>query len=290
MKLKDTFFKGLLLSTVVPFLAIIAIVTSCEKSDDLTSQPTEESISFVEDDTYASETFEEVEDIVDEAAEELETKSTTSSIEGSIISECATITIEGDSLGTTIIVDFGEENCECEDGRYRKGKITANYTGDYWDDGIEVTYTFDDYFVDNNQITGVKTMTRVANNEDGHRESYAKVEGTIILADIEGTIKWSSELTREVIMGSNTLRRTDDVYQLSGYSSGTTRDGDDYSATITSPLVRRLDFGCRRNYVEGVLEITQTDGDEYVIDYGNGTCDRFATVTVNGLEYIVYLR
>lgn len=51
-------------------VSIIAVSTSCEKNEnDGTSDPVEKSIAVVEDDTYASESFNEVEDIVDEAAD-----------------------------------------------------------------------------------------------------------------------------------------------------------------------------------------------------------------------------
>lgn len=280
----------------MPFVFLLGamfIFSSCEKEEENTTdeqQTEEKSISVVEDDTYASETFDEVQDVTDEAAEENNLKSTQESIEGSIITDCATVTIEGDSAETTMTVDFGTENCECEDGRFRRGKIVAVYSGDYWSDSATISYSFDNYFVDDNQITGTKTITRFYNNDNGNRGSNTVVDGSIILADNEGTITWKANRSREVIQGTGTLRRTDDIYQITGSSEGVTRDGESFSTEIKSPLVRKLDYGCRRNYVDGILDIEQADGDELSIDYGDGACNRWATVTLNGRTYKVYLR
>ncbi len=270
----------------------IILHSSCELEEDTLDEPIEceESISVAEDDTYASETFDEVEDIADEAADENNLKNSENSIEGTIITNCATVTIDGDSDETTMIVDFGSENCECEDGRYRRGKIIVVYSGDYWNDSTFINYSFDNYFVDDNQVTGIKTITRFASNINRNMGSHTLVDGVIILADGEGTITWKSNRTREVIKGSKTLSRMDDIYQITGSSEGISSNGESFSSEIQSPLVRRMDYGCRRNYVEGILEINQVDGDIYNIDYGEGICNRWATVTVNGEVCKVYLR
>lgn len=272
-------------------LSIVAVTTSCERDDgDNLSDPVEKSIAVVEDETYASETFNEVEDIVDEAADENNLKNSSNNIEGTIIGNCATVIIEGDSLDATITVDFGDENCECEDGRLRRGKIIASYTGNYWADGKVITYTMDNYFVDNNQVTGTKTITRFSQNENGNRGSEMNVDGSIILEDGEGTITWKAQRTREVIQGTGTLRRTDDVYEISGTSEGITRDGEEFSTETITPLERKLERGCRRNYVDGKLVINPIEGEQLSIDYGDGVCNRFATVTIGGEVYTVFLR
>lgn len=288
MKWNKSLSKISVILITITVFGITATLSSCE--DDNQESYEEKSISVVEDDSYASETFDEIEDISDEAADLNNLKSSENTIEGTIITDCATVTIEGDSDSTIMTIDFGNNNCECEDGRYRRGKIIATYSGNYWDDNRIINYSFENYFVDDNQVTGTKKLTRFFNNDSGNRGSHTIVDGAIILANSGGTISWNSDRSREVVQGTGTLRRTDDIYQITGSSEGITRDGKSFSSEIISPLVRRLDYGCRRNYVEGILEINQTDGDILNINYGEGDCNRWATVTINGRMYKVYLR
>ena len=41
-------------------------------------------------------------------------------------------------------------------------------------------------------------------------------------------------------------------------------------------------------FVSGTIEITR-NGNQGTLDFGNGDCDNIAILTVNGVEYTVYL-
>ena len=124
---------------------------------------------------------------------------------------------------------------------------------------------------------------------------YGQV-GTFANADFSNGnfISWNSEKVRTQIEGVLTPLPIDDAFKITGGARGqvkrdTTLVG--WNATIVEPLIRRNN--CRwivKGSVRTVRENTNT-GTRYVglIDYGTGTCDNIATVTINGVTYTITL-
>jgi hypothetical protein len=273
---------------IVALSLVVSIVfISCDQDNNDTKIDDETTTtSVVKDDTYASETFQDASDLLDETSVNLKTATTSYCL----LSDCAIVTEDLVSNPRVITIDFGTTGCTGADGKSRKGKIIATYGGDYWDDGAVKTITFENYYVDDNKVEGTKIVTAGARNEADNRFYTESVSGSIELAENGGTILWEATHSREVVEGSSTPLIYDDVYQLTGNSSGTTADGEEYSSSITSALVRKVEPGCRHNYVQGIIEITPIGKTTRVVDYGDGTCDRKATVTVDDNVYEVYLR
>lgn len=283
--------KPFLFKTNVAFAALTftfsLFVISCNQdSDDLKINDETTTTSVVKDDTYASETFQDASDLIDESAVNLKT----STDSYCLLSDCAVVTEDMLSNPRVITIDFGTSGCTGADGKTRKGKIIASYGGDYWDDGAVKTITFENYYVDDNKVEGTKIVTAGARNENENRFYSETVSGSIILAENSDTIYWEATHNREVVEGSSTPLIYDDVYQLTGNSSGITADGEEYSSVITNALVRKVEPGCRHNYVQGIIEITPIGKTTRVVDYGDGTCDRKAIVKVDDNVYEVYLR
>ena len=266
-------------------LALIGLMLiSCEETENLTAE--EENADLINE-SYASEIFDEVEDLGDEAVDFLDNSLTKSTQEAESLgnyyklSPCATVTREYLDDTVLVTIDFGEENCVCNDGRSRRGKIYINHYGYYWGEGeAEIVYTFDNYFVDDNQLLGTRNVYRYM-NENQHRMSEVIADGSVILAESAGTITWHRERLREVVQGSETCHKYDDVIEVTGTSYGTLADGTEITTEITSPLVRDFASGCYRYFVSGNRTITIGE-EEINIDFGDGTCDNLAEVTRNG--------
>ncbi len=285
MKKRNFKTFGLVIISVITLSLVI--VVSCKK--DESSSQEDSSLSVIQDDNFASDTYQDVSDLTDEAASKSNLKSTSSS-ENVILSDCATVTIDSSASLRKMTVDFGSAGCTGEDGKVRKGKIIVTYSGRYWDNGVVKTITFDNYYVNDYKVTGTKTITAGVKNTSGNRYYSESVTGTIEWANGDSVINWNAQHTREITDGSSTWRVSDDIYQLTGSTSGIDAEGEQYSSTITSPLIRKVEHVCRHNYVQGVIEITPIGKSTRVVDYGDGTCDRWATVTVDGDTYHVYLR
>jgi len=273
-------------------IAMIGLtLISCEESESLT--PEEENADLINE-SYASELFDEVEDLGDEAVDYLETESIKSTSEADFnrynkLSPCATITKIYKEDTVEITIDFGEENCLCNDGRNRRGKILINHYGYYWGEGeAEIIYTFDNYFVDDNQLLGTRNVYRYT-NEEQHRVSEVLADGSVILAEDAGTISWHRERVREVVEGSETYHKYDDVIEVTGSSNATLADGTEITSEITSPLIRDFASGCYRYFVSGTRVITIGE-EEIIIDFGDGTCDNLAEFTRNGETHTYEIR
>lgn len=274
-------------------LASIATLVFFVSCNDEKVSPTENFNDLI-DESYTSQVFDEIEDIGDEAVDYLDNISTTKSAQMEAwkynrLSPCATITKVFVENQVSITIDFGDENCLCNDGRERRGKILINHYGTYWNGPVEIDYAFDNYFVDDNQLIGTKNVLRTINDE-GNRYSEIIVEGAIILADDAGTITWNAERNREVIEGSDTRTKIDDKIEVTGFSNGTLVDGTVITCEITTPLIRICEPGCFRYFVSGVRTIVKGEEPEITIDYGDGTCDNLADITKDGVTTTVEIK
>ena len=81
-----------------------------------------------------------------------------------------------------------------------------------------------------------------------------------------------------MIQGFDTpLDWTDDVYQITGSFNGYNWWGTPFTANITTPLIRKM--SC--HWIDtGVITIVPSAAHNRVLDFGNGTCDNQATVTI----------
>jgi hypothetical protein len=199
-------------------------------------------------------------------------------------SACVTATL--DSATKTITVEFGKNtdgtysNCMCNDGRNRRGKITVTYTGgNYKDSGSVKTVNLVEFYRNDNKVEGARVITNLGRNTAGNYH-WSVQETNMKITRVDGKFHtWSSTRDREMLAGYNTYVWSDDEYQLTGNASGVNQNNINYTANITTPLHRLM--SCK--YIDkGVIEFSNDKGATRVIDYGNGTCDNQATVTVTG--------
>ncbi|MGZ4035817.1 MAG: hypothetical protein ACXVPU_04895 [Bacteroidia bacterium] len=272
-------FKYLMVAATVGIL-----FTSCRKQKD---DPKDSDTSAAADNALAEGTYNDVHNIADEAATGSLTSYLTvnNSEQKAYLSTCATITNDTTVTPHILTIDFGAVNCLCNDGRNRRGKINVSYSGHYRDSTAVHTITFTNYYVNDNQIMGTKTVTNNGHNSAGHLTYSVSVNGTIIKADGK-TITWTSNRTREWIVGESTPTWTDDVYLITGSASGSSSAGGSFTMNITTALKKEI--GCH-HFVSGTLELTPTGKYTRYVDYGSGACDNLATVTINGNVYNITL-
>ena len=208
--------------------------------------------------------------------------------DGSLGSGCATVTIDTVSTPHIITIDFGSTNCVCNDGRTRRGKILLSYSGRYRESGTVISISFNNYFVNDNQLTGTKTITNQGLNNAGNLVYKIEVNGQILKANGAGTISWTSSRQREWTAGANTpLVWSDDAYSITGTASGTNASGKSYTINITKPLVRKM--SCRW-FESGTVDVTPEGKPARTLDYGTSGCDANATVTILGYSFPIVLR
>lgn len=269
-------------------------ISSCKKNtDDKKSY----SLDAAENNSFAEGTFNDVTTLVDQAGinstvtfGSVQTEPRDGQIEtmGTAGSACITVTVDTVANPRSITIDFGSSNCLCLDDRYRRGKIIATFTGRYRETGTVITISFDNYYVNDNKISGTKKITNQGNNQSGNQVYKVEVNGQIIKANNRGTVTWMSTRYREWKAGANTpLNILDDVYGITGDANGTNADGSSYTITSKQELVRKMN--CRW-FESGILELTQTGLPVITLDYGNTGCDANATVSILGVSYPVVLQ
>lgn len=203
----------------------------------------------------------------------------------SILSQCATITRDLTSTPKTITVDFGTNNCMCADGRERRGKIMITFTGAYKDSSSVITHGFDGYFVNDHEVKGTKTVTNEGKNSNGNFSFTIDVDA-VVIKPAKDSVIWKSTRTNEWVEGDSTVNWTDDVYLITGDGSGVTSKGVAYVIEITKALRKEIGY---KHLTEGTIEITPSGKNTRTIDYGDGTRDNKATVTILNRSFNILL-
>ena len=193
-----------------------------------------------------------------------------------------TITHDTTSNPKVLTVDYGTSNCECNDGKTRRGKIITTYTGSYLATGTVITHTTDNYYVNDIKIDGTKTVTNKGTNSNSQPYFDIQINGVATLTS--GTIvNYTSTRVRTWTNGFSTpLYRLDDVYEITGAANASYSNGGGYTANTTSAI--QIKVGCGFP-TKGTISMTPINKATRVIDYGDGNCDLQFTVTVNGRTY-----
>lgn len=270
----------LFLNTGIIILITMIAILGCNEDKEENNQNVD--ISLTKDNANAEVIINNITNIADLAYDEAGKFFK----DGFPYSQCATLTFDNTSTPPRIIVDFGEDNCLCVDLRYRRGIIYVEYTGSYLDQGSMRHIYTENYYVNNNEVILDKSVTTEGLNNAGNYY-FSISENCTINWEEGGSLIWESEREREWLEGSDTpLNIIDDVYLISGTATGSRPDGQTYTQVITNPL--RIEVSCS-NIVSGTIEITPEGEPVRILDYGEGECDRIATITVLGYTFTFLL-
>lgn len=258
---------------------IAAVCISCGKGD----RDEDQTVTETTDNSLAEIAFNDVFAVINEAS--LITQGIRST---SITLSCATVSADTTVNPMILLVDFGAVNCMGSDGRNRRGKIFATFTGKYRDSLTIITITPQDYYLNDYKIEGTKTITNKGHNGSGNLW-YTVIVQNAKITEPGGlwTITWNSSRVREWITGESTVTDfTDDVYLITGSANGVNRRGNSFNADITTAL--RVELTCNW-IVSGAMTITPSNLNPRYVDFGSGTCDSDITVTVNGYVYNIVM-
>lgn len=171
----------------------------------------------------------------------------------------------------TITMTFND--CPGRNGHDRSGQIVVTISAPLYEIGAVKTTTFVDFFIDDVQVNGTKTVTTVAVDPDGN---LTLNRTSTIEFIFEGNVKatWTVDHTMVQTGGADTKFRYDDSWEITGTASGyNTRNGE-FEVTIIEPLIKAADCPW---FVAGLKEV-KTENGTFRVDYGDGNCDREATV------------
>ncbi|MFN3998852.1 hypothetical protein [Algoriphagus sp.] len=194
---------------------------------------------------------------------------------------CEKVNIEWFPNLKKMIIDFGA-GCTSPRGVTRKGKMIVTYTGRYWTPGSVITTTFENFYVNDRKIEGIRVVKNEGFNE---REKFFSFRITME----RGKITWPDRTFRTVesrhvrhIFLPNGDRGI--VYKVLGGSKGKNRMGNDYLIEIKSPLIymeRCIRSGIRVPSA-GILSLKIPSREEMIIDFGREVCNMEVTITRGG--------
>ncbi|MEM7086524.1 MAG: hypothetical protein AAF489_10105 [Bacteroidota bacterium] len=267
---------------ILSCLAIMLFLSSCSEEDTQATEETttaqltaEQSKQSAEADKSADAVF----GLIEMAYAEVEEDDGRSA---SLFSDCVTITISSEGGVTFITLDFGF-GCTLNNGAVVSGIIDLTY-GPVVAGTRNITYVFDNFTYNAKEIEGGGTIYRERNNANGNPQSTVNkaLEITFpndLVANVTGT------RVAEWIEGAGSGTWMDNVFLITGdrqivFSSGFTHD-----ALVTEAL--RREASCP-HFVSGVLELTRNNGSG-TLDFGDGTCDNLAVLTIGNQEIIIIL-
>jgi len=174
----------------------------------------------------------------------------------------------GDTTGDGVF-DYA---CNTPGEKSRKGIIKAVFDTNWTMSGATVTMDLMDYYVDEIKYEGRLTITRNSSTSFTATVTNGKCTSG------SWTILWNCSRTLNINLGDPNVLG-DDVSTISGTASGTDRNGETFSVNITTPL--RREMACRW-VTSGVMTLKLDGKKDRTIDFGNGTCDNDATLTIDG--------
>ena len=199
----------------------------------------------------------------------------------------ATVTVvnEGNPFPKVITLDYGSEGITGKRGNIFKGKIIVRVTNRMDIAGSRRNYSFNNFSVNDNQVKGQKIATY--NGEtNGKRNWTVVVSDTIVKASDSKMIVSNSTRIRTRISDNATPNvYYDDKYSIEGSATGINAKGVAYTMSITKPLITDV----WPIFVEGTM-LLETEKNTLITDYGDGTRDMKATVTVNGVTKTISFR
>lgn len=267
--------------------AVLFSMYSCTKNTSSSSNSDNETQTAT-DNAFAQSTSSDAVAMSSESEDNGMVGTITDSTLGLMFNAHVSITLNVATSPKVLTIDFGSSDALCFDGKTRRGKVIVNFTGFYRDSGSNHTITFDNYYVNDNKVDGSITVVNNGHNTAGNLTF--SVKSMLTITDTAGNkLTYNGDLTREWVAGETTngLRGwTDDVYSITGSSSGTTFIGTQFSSNITSALIVALN--CK--WIEkGTIEFKPAGKLTRTIDFGNGDCDNIATVTIAGISFNILL-
>lgn len=280
LNLKLKIMKRTGLFFAASLLVLGSFTTSCKK-DDLTDPM----VSVMQDDDQTAELFDETVKEVDELTMTSTPSKSSAEFAYALNSGSGTRTIETSFSGDTTIktitfTDFVNGNNE--NGHIKNGVIIIKILGGPLQATFKRIILLQNFTIDGIKIEGRKEINKTGD----YTYSVALTNGKVTFTD-GTTYTRECTRTRTWVEGYATPYNIwDDIFSIEGEATGVNRKGNAYTHTITNALV--IKNACRW-IVQGTIELVAGDKTA-MLDYGNGECDYFATITINGEVKEIRLR
>ena len=273
-------------NSLLKIVALFAVVlfASCSKDNNDTAS------NFTSTDIVTNAKIDQISndvaDIIDDQyAEQNPTGKTTTSIEATILPPCVTVNTSYTSTTWTRTVDFGTSGCAVmPNGAVLRGVIIVSGSLNYTLQNYVISYTFVNFYHNETLVQGNRTVTRSFQSTANHAAIHP-----VHVMDMNMTFTVLGEVytrvgtrTRECVEGFDTRAIwSDNVYVVTGSWTTTFPNGNEHINTISDISPLRIRMNCNYRIVKGTVTITRPNHNA-ILDYGTGTCDNIATISIDG--------
>ncbi len=193
-------------------------------------------------------------------------------------SGCATVTtVENQKKSNTTVIDFWGD---CGDDVKRTGTIVFK-----WDRGWKVglnsaklVIEFRNYKYENNFVTGKIYVVFAGFDENQNPQYKIRSRNLKIVFSDNTQASFSYDATVNFLKGFYTISNKDDILKVNYKSKGIDRNGKKF-VSVAHDLI--FNYG-KKDYIPvSGTKVLQVDGDELILNYGDGELDTKFTVTKN---------
>ncbi|MSP85449.1 MAG: hypothetical protein EXR18_06470 [Flavobacteriaceae bacterium] len=263
-------------------LFVVILLSSCTKdNNDLANAFT---VADIQTNSKLDQVANDLSDIIDnQYFTENPTGKSITPLEINSLPPCATVTRTFTATSWTRTINFGTSGCSMPNGAILRGIIRVSGSLPYTRTNYVIIYSFDGFYYNDMLVQGNRTVTRSFGTS-----SYQTAIHPINVMDMNMTFTNSNGVytrvgtrTRECVEGYDTLIWPDNVYVVTGNWTTTFPNGNIHSNAISNTTPIRIRLNCDYRVVSGVVNITRPNHTA-VLDYGSGTCDNVATISIDG--------
>jgi hypothetical protein len=257
------------------------ILSSCQKAKGPDAEGVETTNDIVYSELIYNDAFSTL-DLATSTAEDMLSKKAV------VADSCPSIAVvtSGSPWPITVTINYGT-GCTGSDDIVRSGKIVITQSALRADAGSVRTLTFNDFYFNGVKLEGTYTITNSGLNDNDNVVFTVQLTGGKVTLPDATYFTYEFTREREYIAGFNTKYFWDDECLITGTGSGTGINGLPYTYTITSALDWKA--ACRF-IVSGSVTMDIQGIDPLVLDYGNGECDSFATLSQGDASKEIRLR
>lgn len=266
----------------ITFLFAIILFASCTKdNNDLANAFTTEDLQT---NAKLDQVANDLSDIIDDQYfTENPAGKTIAPTESNLLPPCVTVTRTFTSTTWTRTINFGTTGCAMPNGAILRGIIRVSGVLPYSTSNYVITYTFDGFRYNDFLVQGNRTITRSLGTSTYQVNTHpiCVMDMNMTFTNSRGIFTRVGTRTRECIEGYTTAIWTDNVYVITGNWTTTFPNGNVHSNAISNTTPLRVRLNCDYRVVSGVVNITRPNHTA-VLDYGAGTCDNLATISIDG--------
>jgi outer membrane murein-binding lipoprotein Lpp len=273
-------------NALIKIVAVFAIIilSSCSKdnNDALATFTTTDIATNAKIDQISNDVADIIED---QYAEQNPLGKPDANVENTTLPSCVTVTTTLTSATWTRIINFGTTGCAVmPNGAILRGVITISGSLNYTLQNYVISYTFVNFYHNDVLIQGNRTITRSFQSTN-----YQSAIHPVNVMDMNMTFTTRGDVytrvgtrTRECVEGFDTRANwSDNIYVVTGSWATTFPNGIVHSNVISATTPLRIRMNCNYRIVSGMITITRPNHTA-TLDYGTGTCDNIATMSIDG--------